>query len=839
MFKAWLFFFKGLRTNRSIKTTFFETAKTTEKPDAMHLSDESQRSHFCLDSPKPMDRLIINSPVLEIDGWFFDSFGQTAQSIWIEKEGVCYPVEPVRREDVKKTYSFVVDLWCGFRARLPLSLEFEKIELLALHRSGRKELLVSFQAKWSGLVEDIESQVRFGFDQPIAERIVTDAFWIEISGWCFDRGGNVAQAVWLRSSQHQIRAERRIRPDVKKDYPKLKDLGCGFFLFVPLTEEEQRYSLEAELLDGTIYPLKTFSARRFNRKEQEEQYARWLLEEAKFKEQDYLATICRDNQLAVHPFFSILVFYDQRWNVEDVYRLLSTCFSQFYSHWELWLCPYGTGSVFSIQSLEHRWPGAKQKIHFLEKTSTKAEALYWVLPLVQGDYVLLLDPSVQISKEALFVFALTINRYPDLLMAFSDEDSMDKSGKRSDPIFKPGWNPELLRSNNYIGQAAIYNTKAVWDRLRISPSLEGQEEWDLALRIGSFDCDKNEVVHVPRILFHRCGSKQAVGRNDREDKQRLVLETDCSRRGKDGVTIKKTEEGWHLRYATGPLSPLVSIIIPTRLPLPYVQTCIESILSKSTYRNFEILLVINGHSSLDQQQNAFLSEYCNLKQLRLLWYDQPFNYAAINNWAAKEANGKLLAFLNDDVEVISPDWIEEMAGHALRKEVGIVGAKLYYPTLTIQSDGMILWKDYRRFHGMSRELPGYLGLAKLCQNLTGVITACALMRRELFERIEGFDEEFAYNWNDLDLCLRLKERGYWTVWTPFAELIHYCSVSVGRESINKQQEWEKEKELFEKKWKEKFPSDSFYNPNLSDSAPFYRLGTTPWDIKAWGKEKKG
>ncbi|QDQ41524.1 glycosyltransferase family 2 protein [Methylacidiphilum kamchatkense] len=540
----------------------------------------------------------------------------------------------------------------------------------------------------------------------------------------------------------------------------------------------------------------------------------------------------------MHPFFSILVFYDQRWNEEDVCRLLSTCFSQFYSHWELWLCPYGAGSVFSVQSFENRWPGAKQKLHFLKKTSTKLEALNWVLTFAQGEYVVLIDPSVQLSKEALFVFVVTINRYPDLLMAFSDEDSMDESGNRSDPIFKPGWNPELLRSNNYIGQAAIYNKQTVLDRLSIAPLLDGQEEWDLALRIGSFDCDKDRVVHVPRILFHRRDSKQAAGQNDREDTQRLVLEADCRRRGKDEVTIKKTEEGWHLRYSIGPLSPLVSIIIPTRLPLPYVHRCIESILSKSTYRNFEILLVINGYGSLDQEQNAFLSKYCNLKQLRLLWYDQSFNYAAINNWAAKEASGELLAFLNDDVEVISPDWIEEMAGHAFRKEVGIVGAKLYYPNLTIQSDGMILWKDYRRFHGMSRELSGYLGLAKLCQNLTGVITACALMRRELFEWIKGFDEEFAYNWNDLDLCLRLKERGYWTVWTPFAELIHYCSVSVGRESVDKQREWEEERELFEKKWKEKFPSDLFYNPNLSDSAPFYRLGTTPWDIKAWGKENK-
>ncbi|MBW6414760.1 hypothetical protein KZZ20_04420 [Methylacidiphilum fumariolicum] len=473
MFKAWDSFLKGLRTNRSIKTTFIEKPKTTEKPDAIPFPDEPQKSHFCLDSPMPMDRLIINSPVLEIDGWFFDSFGEPAQSIWIEKDGVSYPVEPVRREDVKKTYSFLVDLWCGFRARLPLSLEFEKIEILALHRSGRKEVLFSFQAKWSGLVQEADSQVRFGIDQPIAERIVTDGYWMEISGWCFDQSGKAAQAVWLRSSQQQIRAERRIRPDVKKDYPKLQDLGCGFFLFLPLTEEEQQYSLEAEFLDGTIYPLKTFSARRFNRKEKEEQYAQWLLEESKFKEQDYLATILKDTQFAVQPFFSILVFYDQRWKEEDIYRVLSSCFSQFYSHWELWLCPYGAGPVFSVQSFGYRWPGAKQKIHFLEKTATKAEALNCVLTLVQGDYVVLIDPSVLISKEALFVFGVTINWHPDLLMAFSDEDSMDESGRRSDPIFKPGWNPELLRSNNYIGLAAIYNKKAVLDRLRIAPLLDG------------------------------------------------------------------------------------------------------------------------------------------------------------------------------------------------------------------------------------------------------------------------------------------------------------------------------------------------------------------------------
>jgi GT2 family glycosyltransferase len=274
---------------------------------------------------------------------------------------------------------------------------------------------------------------------------------------------------------------------------------------------------------------------------------------------------------------------------------------------------------------------------------------------------------------------------------------------------------------------------------------------------------------------------------------------------------------YRIRWRLPDPPPLVSLIIPTRDKLDLLKTCVESILALTSYPNYEILVVDNQSS--ERETLDYMRSLQTRERVSVLHHDQPFNYSAINNWAARRASGEIIGLVNNDIEVISPDWLDEMASQAWRPEVGAVGAMLYYPDDRIQHAGVILGLGGIANHayaGLPKGYAGHGGRARVCQYLSAVTAACLLVRRDVFDQVGGLDEKLQVAFNDVDFCLRLREAGYWNIWTPFAELYHHESASRGTEdSPEKIERFLGEVALMEQRWRHLLRVDPAYNRNLT------------------------
>jgi GT2 family glycosyltransferase len=281
-------------------------------------------------------------------------------------------------------------------------------------------------------------------------------------------------------------------------------------------------------------------------------------------------------------------------------------------------------------------------------------------------------------------------------------------------------------------------------------------------------------------------------------------------------------------------APKVSLIVPTRDRVELLRMCVESLLEKTRYPNFEVLVVDNR--SADPEALAYLASLRGRDRVRVMSYDAPFNYSAINNLAAANCDGQVLGLVNNDIEVISEDWLDELVGHALRPDVGAVGAMLYYPDRTIQHAGVILGLGGIANHayvGQPAGYPGHGARGKVAQNLSAVTAACVVVRREVFEEVGGLDEAFEVAFNDVDFCLRLLSRGYRNVWTPFAELYHHESASRGRDdSEEKARRFQGEVRRMERRWGDFLHADPAYNPNMSLEIPGFELAQPPREAHA-------
>ncbi|MGH9323937.1 MAG: glycosyltransferase family 2 protein, partial [Vicinamibacteria bacterium] len=318
--------------------------------------------------------------------------------------------------------------------------------------------------------------------------------------------------------------------------------------------------------------------------------------------------------------------------------------------------------------------------------------------------------------------------------------------------------------------------------------------------------------HVPHVLYHRRrGSPSRSSAASRE--------AHFERRGIAARVEALGPPGhYRVRYALPAELPVVSVIVPTRDRVELLRRCVDGVLKGTSYRALELLVVDN--QSADPETVRWFGSLESDPRVRVLDYDAPFDFAALNNWAVRRANGDLLAFLNNDTEVIHPDWLDEMVSQALRPEIGAVGAKLLYPDDTIQHGGVILGIGGVAGHahrGLRRNGEGYHGRAALAQNFSAVTAACLVVRREVFDEVGGFDpERFGVAFNDVDLCLRIRERGYRILWTPFAELYHHESASLGLPGAPARRErFEKESRRLVERWRSLIENDPAYNPNLT------------------------
>lgn len=517
--------------------------------------------------------------------------------------------------------------------------------------------------------------------------------------------------------------------------------------------------------------------------------------------------------LAVMPLISIVT---PVYNVEEAWlrKAVESVRAQLYDRWELYLVndassrPHIRPALDACAELDPRI-----RVVHLPVRRGIVGASNEGLKRATGEFIALLDHDDELSVHALLAVVGRLNRDPSLDLIYSDEDKVDEHGRRFEPAFKPDWSPDLLRAMNYIGHLCVFRTELVRKLGGFRPGFDGSQDYDLLLRLTE---STDRVAHIPDILYSwrtlpgsSAGSLKA--KTYAYDAAVRALRESAERRGWPAEVLEVAPGRYATRYRVRG-RPLVSLLIPMRDRAKLTAQCLKSIEEKSTHRPYEIVIVDNG--SVEPETLEFLRSLSS--PCRVLRYDAPFNYSAINNFAARHVQGEYLIFLNNDTEVISPDWVEAMVEHAQRPEVGAVGARLIYPSGLIQHAGVFIMGTRgavagHAFKGLPADDPGYLGFTEIVRNVSAVTGACMAIRREVFEQAGGFDEGFEVAFGDVDLCLRIREQGYVILYTPHATLYHHESASRG--TLHPPQDDAR----FRRRWRRFFQGDRdpFWNPNLS------------------------
>jgi GT2 family glycosyltransferase len=566
-------------------------------------------------------------------------------------------------------------------------------------------------------------------------------------------------------------------------------------------------------------------------------YQKWIRMYDTLTEEDRRAIRAHIEYLAYKPLISVIM---PTYNTPEPWlrRAIESVRNQLYPYWELCIADDASEAPHVRRILrEYQEKDPRIRVVFRDRRGHISECSNTALELAQGEFIALLDHDDELAEHALYMVAVELNAHPEADLLYSDEDKIDAQGNRFEPYFKPDWNPDLFYGQNLITHLGVYRTQLVREVGGFRPGYEGAQDWDLALRIIE-RIPPSHIRHIPFVLYHWRAIPGSAATSMIEkpyvyESQKKALISYFERRGIPVRLYSVHGVYWRIEYPLPTDPPLVSLIIPTHNGYELLSCCVESIFQKTTYRPFEILIV--NHQSDDPQTLAYLERLSKEGKARVIDYEGPFNFSRINNEAVRHARGTILGFLNNDVEVISPGWLSEMVSHALRPEIGAVGAMLYYPDDTIQHGGVILGilgVAGHAYRYLPRGTPGQMGRAWLAQDLSAVTGACLLMRRDVFEEVGGFDEQLAVAFNDVDLCLRIRERGYRVLWTPFAELYHREGVSRGKDTIESER-FLREIRFMQERWGEQLLHDPAYNPNLTLEREDFSLAFPPRVSKPW------
>ncbi|MHB0990628.1 MAG: glycosyltransferase family 2 protein [Burkholderiales bacterium] len=511
---------------------------------------------------------------------------------------------------------------------------------------------------------------------------------------------------------------------------------------------------------------------------------------------------------------------------------------QIYPHWELCIADDASTDKAIRPILEqYAREDTRIKVAFREQNGHISAASNSALELTTGEWIALLDHDDLLAEHALFWVADTINKNSEARLIYSDEDKIDENGVRLHPYFKCDWNPDLFYSHNMFSHLGIYHSQLVRQVGGFRIGLEGSQDYDLALRcIEQVHIKPEHIYHIPKVLYHWRVHAESTASSSAAKPYAMIagehaINEHLERQGINAKAELMTYS-YRVRYALPDVLPLVSLIIPTRNGLNLLRQCMDSILSKTTYTNYEILIVDNGSDepiTLD-----YLNVLAKDSRIRVVRDSRPFNYSALNNAAVKLARGKLIGLLNNDVEVITPGWLSEMVAIALQPGVGAVGARLWFPDKTLQHAGVILGLGLGRVAGHAHRAvpetsPGYFGRAGIQQSFSAVTAACLLVQKAIYEQVDGLDEtELQIAFNDIDFCLRVREMGYRNVWTPYAELYHYESATRGLDDTpEKQARFAKESLYMKQRWGDLLLNDPAYSPNLTLDHDDFSLAWPP------------
>ena len=509
-------------------------------------------------------------------------------------------------------------------------------------------------------------------------------------------------------------------------------------------------------------------------------------------------------------------------------QMIESVTAQTYPHWQLCIAD-GSGDTAETKRIVDSYLSDKRiKYKILAENRGIADNTNAAMELADGDYIALFDHDDLLSENALYEVADRICK-TGAEIVYTDEDKVTSDlSERYQPNFKPDFNLDLLRSNNYICHLLVVKKTLVQEVGGQKKEFDGAQDHEFLFRCIE---KAKGIEHIPKVLYHWRVHKASTADNPLSKKyaydagKRAVTEH-IRRCGEEAEVTDTLFPGFYRAKYQVTGEPLVSIIIPNKDEKETLKKCLDSIKEKSTYRNYEIIIVENN--STGQEIFDYYKEIDGRDGIRVVYWKSGFNYSALNNFGFTFAKGDYILCLNNDVTVITPDWLERMIGQCQRKEVGIVGVKLYYPDDTIQHAGVIIGIGGvagAMFVGMARERSGYLRKAILQQDLSAVKAACMMVDRKAWEGAGGFNEDLAVAFNDIDFCLKVRREGYLVVYEPNVELYHYESKSRGYEDTpEKQKRFLSEINYMKAHWSEILTKgDPYYNENFSLNTCNYTL----------------
>ncbi len=476
------------------------------------------------------------------------------------------------------------------------------------------------------------------------------------------------------------------------------------------------------------------------------------------------------------PLFSVIipVYVVDHTVLQDC---VQSVLRQTYARWEMCIACAPDGDSRNLDWLRNLASSdGRVRLRELERNGGISRNSNAALDLATGEFIVLLDHDDSLAPFALFEMASRLQEQPDADILYSDHDYLDAGqGLRCTPLFKPEWSPEIMLSANYLTHLTVLRRDLIEQAGRFDSSTDGAQDWDLFLRAVE---RTSRIAHIPKVLYHwrmhpESTARNGSAKNYAADAQLLAIGRHMDRIGMDADPEVMPDGLLHVRFRRAP-EALVSIVIPTKDRVDLLSRCISTLLEHTRYQNFEILIMDNASSQPETRE--YLRSLSANPRIRIIWYPGAFNYSAVNNTAVREALGDFLLFLNNDVEITRPDWLDELVAWANFKPVGVVGAQLLRLNGALQHAGIVLGMNGFADHPFADQAAltfGMAGSTGWYRNFLAVTGACMMMRREVFDSLGGFDENFILCGSDVEICLRAHRQGYRIVYNPFAQLVHH------------------------------------------------------------------
>ncbi len=576
------------------------------------------------------------------------------------------------------------------------------------------------------------------------------------------------------------------------------------------------------------------------------EYQHWAAEYDTLTDDDRTAIQAHIARMAARALISVIM--PAHATPEPLIRAaIASVQAQLYPHWELCIADDGSPgeALWTLLEDEAR---RDPRIRIVRRPVNGhiAAATNSALALATGEFVAFLDHDDLLSEHALYHVAAHLQAHPDHDLIYSDEDKIDDHGTRSQPYFKTAWNAELMLGQNMVNHLAVYRRSLVEALGGLREGFEGAQDHDLALR-ASERAGAARIGHIPWVLYHwrwrgRQGSFSRRWMATCAASARRAVQDHLERTGQMGATASNqpgAAQWLRVRRAIPTPAPHVTIIVPTRDRTDLFSRCAEGVLGGTDYAPLDLLVVDNA--SVEPETLALFQRLRADPRVTILRDDGPFNFARLMNRAVAEAKGEIIILLNNDISMIDPGWLTELVSHAVRPGVGAVGARLLYPDGSVQHGGVILGvggdrKVAGHLHvGAQGDHAGYQGHLALTRNVSAVTAACLAMRKAVYDEVGGMDaQHLAVAFNDVDLCLKVREAGYDIVWTPFAELYHHESASRGSDLAPEAAErFQAEVVVMRERWGPVLDADPFYGPVFDKAYANYRPGHPPDRAAPW------